>query len=313
MNRRTFSQLLVTGLASGFTTTSHAAAPMDETGMVAVPGGRVWWGRVGSGSRTPLLLLHGGPGGGHDYLLPLAALADDRPIIFYDQLGCGRSDSPADPSLYTIQRSVDELDAVRRGLGLREVILFGHSWGTILAIEAMCQGRGEGVKSLILGGAIASVPQFVAGTRRLLAAMPNGAGARIEELEQAGKSNTPEYQALVQDFYDTHVCRRRPWPPEVMRTVDNLDHSIAYRVMNGPNEFTVTGVIRDWDRRADLSRIALPTLLTTGQFDEVTLDCHQSIQNAVKGATLKIFPDCSHLTMNEQPAEYVSTLRRFLT
>jgi proline iminopeptidase len=313
INRRTFSRfILAAGLPVTYTAATRATASTDSSGMVSVPGGRVWWRRVGSGSKTPLLLLHGGPGGGHDYFLPLADLADDRPVIFYDQLGCGRSDSPADPSLYTIQRAVDELEAVRHGLGLREVVLFGHSWGTTLAIEALSQGRGGGVKALILSGAIPSYPQFVSGTKRLLAAMPNGTGARMSELEQTGKANTPEYQTLVQDFYDAHVCRRKPWPPEVMRTVENLDHSIAYRLMNGPNEFTVTGLLRDWDRRTDLPRIALPLLLTTGEFDEVTLDCHLTVKNAVKGAALKIFPACSHLTMNEKPVEYVATLRSFL-
>jgi proline iminopeptidase len=268
--------------------------------------------RVGTGSRTPLLLLHGGPGAAHFYLLPLGALADERPVIFYDQLGCGQSDSPQDTSIYTIQRSVDEIDAVRRALGLQEVILYGHSWGSMLAIEYLCQGRGSGVRKLVLAGALASVPQYVAGTERLLAPMPNHAGERILALDAAGKSDAPEYQALVQAFYDLYVCRRKPLPREVQETYDMLSTSIAYRVMNGPNELTVTGVIRDWDRRSDLSHIQLPTYTTTGEFDEVTLDCHQTIQRAIKGSKLRIFAGCSHLTMNEKPHDYVSAVRRFL-
>jgi proline iminopeptidase len=281
-------------------------------GYAEVPGGRVWWRRVGDGPGTPLLLLHGGPGGGHDYLSPLGALANQRPVIFYDQLGCGRSESPGESSIYTIQRSVDEVDAVRRALGLNEIILYGHSWGSILAIEYLCQGRGRGVQKLVLAGAIASTPQFVAGAHRLLAQMPNHVGERILALDAAGKSDTPEYEGLVQSFYDAHVCRRKPLPPEVKRTYDNLSKSIAYKVMNGPNEFTVTGVIRDWDRRADLSRIRLPTFITTGQYDEVSLDCHQTIHKAVAGSSLQVFSDCSHLTMNEKPRDYVAAVRRFI-
>jgi proline iminopeptidase len=135
--------------------------------------------RVGTGSGTPLLLLHGGPGAAHYYLLPLGALADERPVIYYDQLGCGKSDCPQDTAIYTIQRSVDEVDAVRRALSLQEVILYGHSWGSMLAIEYLCQGRGSGVRKLVLAGALASVPQYVAGTRRLLAQMPNHGGELI--------------------------------------------------------------------------------------------------------------------------------------
>lgn len=281
-------------------------------GYVQVPGGRVWWQRFGSGSGTPLLMLHGGPGAGHDYLMPLEVLADERPVIFYDQLGCGLSDSPQDPSIYTIQRSVDELEALRHALNLDDVILYGHSWGSMLAIEYLCQGRGRGVRKLVLAGASPSVPQFVAGTRRLLAQMPHHEGARINELYATGKGDTAEYQALVQHFYDLHLCRRKPTPPEVVKAFDTLGKSIAYKVMNGPNEFTVTGVMKDWNRHDDLARINMPTYLTTGQYDEVTLDCHEAIQRAVKGSRLQVFAGCSHLTMNEAPQTYAQAVRTFL-
>lgn len=302
----------VAGLAASAVAPQLAAALPVSEGHAPVPGGRVWWMKVGGGTKTPLLTLHGGPGAGHDYLLPLRALGDGRPVIFYDQLGCGRADSPPRESLYTVQRAVDEVDAVRHALGLNRVVLYGHSWGSMLAIEYLCQGRGAGVERLILGGALASTRQAMAGQQRLIAAMPNGAGARLHALERAGRTASPEYQKLVQLFYDLHVCRRHPWPPEAQATGRNLQTSIAYKVMNGPNEFTITGVIKDWDRRRDLGRIHLPTYITTGQYDEVTLDCHQTIQRGIRGARLEVFPGCSHLTMNEQPARYVAALRRFL-
>ena len=284
--------------------------PTSE-GRAKVPGGTIWWKKVGAGSKPPLLTLHGGPGAAHNYLLPLAALADDRPVIFYDQLGCGKADSPADEKIYTIQRSVDELDAVRQALGLNEIVLFGHSWGSMLAIEYLCQGRGKGVEKLILGGALASVPQANAGQMRLIAAMPNGGGAKLHALEKAHREETPEYQKLVDEFYKLHVMRVDP-TPDAAASFDALGKSIAYRVMNGPNEFTIIGVIKDWDRRKDLHKIKLPTLITTGQYDEVTLDCHQTIHHAIKGSKLEIFKDCSHMTMVEQPAKYVASLRKFL-
>jgi proline iminopeptidase len=284
----------------------------EASGRAAVPGGQAWWKRVGSGSKTPLLTLHGGPGAGHDYLLPLAALAEDRPVIFYDQLGCGRADSPPDEEIYTIQRSVDEVDAIRAALGLERLILFGNSWGSVLAIEYLCQGRGHGVEKLILSGALASVPQAAAGQQRLIDQLPKGGGRRMHELEAAHQEGSSEYAALVQQFYDRHVCRRIPYPPEVEATVATLADSIAYRVMNGPNEFTITGVIKDWDRRADLGLIRAPTLITTGEFDEVTLDCHETLRDGIAGSRLQVFGDCSHLTMNEKPDEYVAALRAFL-
>jgi proline iminopeptidase len=289
-----------------------AFAQTTTEGRAAVPGGTIWWRKVGSGSKTPILTLHGGPGAGHDYLQSLAALATDRPVIFYDQLGCGRADSPQDEAVYTIQRSVDEVDAVRKALGLDRVILYGHSWGSMLAIEYLCQDRGQGVEKLILAGALASVPQANAGMQRLIAEMPNGGGARMHALEAAHQEASPEYQGLVEQFYKLHLCRADPWPPEMLATGQNLATSIAYRVMNGPNEFTIVGVIKDWDRRKDLGLIKSPTLITTGEFDEVTLDCHQTIRDGIKGSRLEVLKDCSHVTMCEKPAEYAALLHGFV-
>jgi proline iminopeptidase len=294
-----------------------AAAPAGariEEGHIPVPGGKVWYRRIG-GNRpgTPLLLLHGGPGAGHDYLLPMAALAQERPVIFYDQLGCGRSDAPETDAPYHLPRFVAEVDAVRRALGLDRIILFGNSWGTMLAIEYLLTGHGRGVEKLILSGALASVPQTIAGQQRLLDALPNGAGARLRALDAADQRQTPEYQKLVTMFYERHVCRRVPWPPEFVAAGTNLEKSPAYRIMNGPNEFTITGNIKHWDRRSDLGRITLPTLLTTGEYDEVTLDCHETIRDGVRGPVkLVVMPGCSHTTMIEQPERYNAILRAFI-
>jgi proline iminopeptidase len=310
---QTTRRAALAGLAATAATPAFAAArAFDDKGMIPVPGGKAWFHRIGAGDKTPILLLHGGPGCGHNYLLPFKALAEERPVVFYDQLGCGKAESPSNEKIYTVQRAVDEVDAIRKALGLKEIVLYGHSWGSMLAIEYLCQGRSQGVQKLVLAGALASVPQANAGQMRLIDEMPNHAGARLHALEKAGKTETPEYTKLVQLFYDLHVCRKKPTPIEVQQTLAILGTSIAYRVMNGPNEFTITGVIKDWDRRKDLGRIKLPTYITTGQYDEVTLDCHQTIQKGIAGSRLDIFADCSHLTMNEKPVEYVTAVRRFI-
>jgi proline iminopeptidase len=288
-----------------------AGIPQAE-GFATVPGGKIYWRKFGSGGKTPLLTLHGGPGSSHNYLLPLQALADERPVIFYDQLGCGRADAPEEDSVYSIQRSVDELDAVRAALGLDRVVLLGHSWGALLAVEYLCQGRGRGVERLILSGAMASIPQVMAGFERLFASLPDGWGDKIHALEKAGKTGTPEYAELVQKFYDTFVLRVPP-SPEVLATLEALSKSPAYRVLNGPNEFTIVGKIKDWDRRKDLKAITQKTLITTGEFDEVTLDCHETLRDGIAGqARLAVMTGCSHLTMNEKPAQYNALLRGFM-
>ena len=288
-------------------------ATEDDSGKISVPGGKVWWRRFGKGKpKTPMLLLHGGPGAGHDYLLRMQALADERPVIFYDQLGCGRSDAPDDASLYTFERFVTEVDAVRYRLGLERFILFGQSWGAMLAIEYFVTGHGKDVEKLILAGGLASIPQASAGINRLVDALPNGVGKRIRALEAAGKQNTPEYEKLVGIFYDTHVCRTNPKPSEYQATIANLSKSPAYRIMNGPNEFTIVGTIKDWERRPDLGKIKVPTLITTGEFDEVTIDCQDTLRTGIAGSRFEVMKGCSHLTMLEQPDAYNAIVRKFI-
>ena len=290
---------------------AKAAVPEAE-GYAPVPGGKIYWRKFGAGGKTPLLLLHGGPGAAHNYLLSMKALADERPVIFYDQLGTGKADAPTDEKLYTVQRSVDELDAVRKALGLEKVILLGHSWGSMLAIEYLCQGRGAGVEKVILGGALASVPQATAGQQRLIDSLPDGFAAKLHGLEKAGKMDTPEYAALTQTFYD-HFVLRVPPTPDALVSFEALSKSIAYRVMNGPNEFYITGIIKDWDRRKDLKAITQKTLITTGEFDEVTLDCHETIRDGIAGPKrMVVMKGCSHMTMVEQPDAYNALVRGFL-
>ena len=306
---------VLAGMAASIASVAHArprARIAQKTGFASVPGGKVWWQKVGHGHKTPILTLHGGPGAGCDYLEPLSALAEGRSVIFYDQLGCGRSDSPPDESLYRFPRFVEEVDAVRAALHLDRIILYGHSWGSMLAIEYLLDRGGHGVEKLILGGALASVPQATAGEMRLIGAMPEGTGARLHQLERENRTDSPEYQRLVELFYHLYLCRLEPWPAQLNKAVENLSKSPAYRIMNGPNEFTITGNIKDWDRSRDLGAIRLPTLLITGEFDEVTLDCHETIRDGIAGSQLVVLKGCSHMAMLEKPDTYNRTMRDFM-
>jgi proline iminopeptidase len=282
-------------------------------GYAHVPGGRVWWRRIGSGLGTPLLVLHGGPGAGHDYLEPLTKLAAERPVIFYDQLGCGRSDKPDDPNLWQVERFVREIDALRRTLNLDRVILYGHSWGGWLAQEYMHSSAGsKSVDKLVLASTSASVHEFIVGAQRLLAALPDGMDARRRSLEADGNTDSPEYRSIVEAFYDRHVVHVDHPPAFLARTFSNLASSRTYPVMNGPNEFSVTGTLRHWDRRSALGDIATPTLVMTAEWDEVTLDCHQRLHQAIARSQLVVLDKARHLAMVEQPEIYTETLRRFL-
>lgn len=284
-------------------------------GFAPVAGGLVWWRIVGSGGRTPLLLLHGGPGAGHDYLEPLSALADDRPVIFYDQLGCGRSDKPDDASLWHIAHFVEEIDALRQALGLHDVILYGHSSGGWVAQEYMAsRGANAGVSGLILASTSASVSQFVAGAERLLAGMPGDFDVQRRHYESIGQTETPAYQSLVEQFYEAHLVHLDgPKPPYLTKTFVNLATSRTYSAMNGPNEFTVTGTLKGWDRSPALSKIAVPTLVLTSEWDEVTRDCHDTLHQGIRGSRMTVIPGARHLAMIEKPKEYTAAIREFLS
>jgi proline-specific peptidase len=279
--------------------------------FVDVPGGRVWVDVVGSGGGVPLLLLHGGPGGGHDYLEPLAALADDRPVIFYDQLGCGNSDRPDNPALWTMERFVEELSAVRQALGLGRVHLYGHSWGGWLAIEYLLHHQ-QGVAGAVLASTSASIAEFVAGTRHLRSLLSKDVQETLDDFEAREDYTAPEYAAAVGNFYDNFLFRQHPYPDSLLRSLANLDGNQVYATMNGPNEFVVTGNLSTWDRTSRLAEISTPVLLTRGGHDEFEVRCAETLEANLPNTERVEFANSAHFAMLEEEEAYVTALRSFL-
>lgn len=286
---------------------------MLEEGFVDVSDGRVWYRRDGGGDNTPLLILHGGPGAASYYVEPFAErLSAHRPTIVYDQLGCGRSDKPDDPSLWTLDRSVAEVDEVRRALGLERCHLLGQSWGGWLSVEYMCRGP-QGIAGLVLASTSASMPQFMAESRRLIGELPEPARTTLIELGARGEYDRPEYREAVLEFYHRHVCRLDPWPEPLQRSTEELDSSQVYQTMNGPTEFDVIGSLSDWDRTADLGRIGLPTLVTVGRYDELTPACSETLRDGIQGARMVVFEESAHCAHLEEPELYAKVVEEFLT
>lgn len=280
-----------------------------EEGHVQVPGGRVWYRAVGRGG-VPLLCLHGGPGFTHHYLEPLEALADRRRVVFYDQLGCGNSDRPDDPSLWTVDRFVEELAQVREALDLDRLHLFGSSWGGMLAMQYALD-RQPSPESLILCGSPASMPRWSRDCAELLAGLPTDVQATIQSHEQHGWTACPEYQAAILPFYRQHVCRLNPWPEGLERSFAEAGYQV-YNTMNGPSEFTVLGTLKEWDVMERLIEIRSPTLLVGGRFDECRPSHLEEMQRRIPGARLSIIEDASHLCFAEQPAEFLQVVNGFL-
>ncbi len=309
MNKRNFiicgflsTMLVITGCGS------KGLQPGE--GFVEVTGGKVWYRIVGSGTGTPLLTLHGGPGAPSDYLNPLAALADERPVIFYDQLGSGRSDAPDDLALWTTERFVEELGQFRAALGLDEVHLYGHSWGTMLAVDSYLTGA-DGIRSLILASPALSIQKWVEDADRLRADLPEEVQQTLAEHEEAGTTDSEEYLEATMVFYQRHLCRREEaW--SVLGPIFEQLNMQVYGTMWGPSEFFATGALSTYDRSGRLGEISVPTLFTAGRFDEATPETTGWYQNLVPDAELVIFEDSAHMTMLEEPERYVEVIRDFL-
>jgi proline-specific peptidase len=284
----------------------------SSEGKVPVRGGSVWYRVAGAGAPgVPLLVLHGGPGAGHDYLESLQALADQRPVVFYDQLGCGKSDIPDDESLWRLDRFVDEVASVRKALALDRIHLLGQSWGGWLAIEYMLT-QPPGIVSLTLANTSASVDEFVVEALRMVSELPPETVATIERCEAEGDTESGEYRAACMAFYQRHLCRLPEWPPAMLRSMANVQASPVYGQMWGPSEFTLTGNLEGWDRRDRLSEIDVPTLIISGTYDEMGPPCQETLRKGIRGSRLHILEDTSHSPHAERPEAFFGILRPFL-
>ena len=280
-------------------------------------GYRTWYRIVGEGEdagKLPVLYLHGGPGGTHDYLEPLEGMAETgRRAIFYDQIGCGKSDLPDDPSLWTVETFVDELGRIREHLGLEQLHIFGNSWGGMLAMEYALTSP-AGVASLIVASSPASIPQWVAEANRLRSLLPEDVQETLTRHEQAGSTESPEYEQACLVYYKRHVCRLDDWPDCVNRTFKFIEaHGVVYRTMNGPSEFHITGPLKDWDISGRLGEIRIPTLVITGEYDEATPAINETVSSGIPGAESVVYPGGSHMAHVEDPEGYMRVLDGFLT
>ena len=282
----------------------------SREGFVDVTGGKVWYRIVGSGEGTPVILLHGGPGSASDYLKPLEGLALDRPVIFYDQLGCGRSDRPENRDLWKIERFVEELGQIRAALNLKEVHIYGHSWGTMLATDYMLTGP-KGVKSLILASPCLSVKRWVDDANGFIAMLPLKTRLAIERHEREGTTDSREYEQAVAEYLKRHVCRLDPWPAELLESFD-MSNPVVYKIMWGPSEFHPTGSLKTYERVSRLNEIQVPTFFTAGRYDEATPEATAWYRSHVSDSSLQIFEKSSHMTMHEEREAYTQSIREFL-
>lgn len=290
--------------------------PVTE-GFVPFRGYRTWYRIVGDLANPapgtfPVLMLHGGPGVPHDYLESLESLAETgRPVIFYDQLGCGNSDQPDDPTLWSVDLFLDELATVRRELGLDQIHLLGQSWGGMLAMEYALT-KPDGIVSIVLASSPASMTLWVQEANRLREDLPPDVQTTLLRHEEAGTTDSEDYQSAMMAFYVRHVCRIDPFPEYVARAMERMGTQV-YNVMNGPSEFHVIGHLKAWDIRDRLSEITFPSLLTSGRYDELTPMQAEIIHRSIPGNEWVIFEESSHLPHAEEADRYLEVLDAFLT
>ena len=278
---------------------------------VPVVGGEVDSRVAAGGPGVPLLVLHGGPGWPS---MPLGdavtELLQDRPVVTYDQLGSGRSDRPDDLSLWTVERFVDELARVRAALGLDEVHLLGHSWGSMLAVSYLLT-RPAGVRSVVLSSPCLDARAWQRDQRAWLAQLPADMQSVVVECEAAGTTDSPAYRAAMDAFYRRHVCRLDPWPAEVEQMFEDVNDQV-YGHMWGASEFTATGTLREFDVTPQLGSLDLPCLFLCGEFDEARPETVRRHAALVPGARWVEIPGASHLPMVERPELYWPHVRAFL-
>ncbi|HTT85357.1 MAG TPA: proline iminopeptidase-family hydrolase [Rhizomicrobium sp.] len=287
---------------------------------VQTPHGRfeVWTRRFGNNPRIKLLLLHGGPGATHEYYEPCDCWLPEAGIeyYFYDQLGSYYSDQPDIDALWEIPRFVDEVEQVRRALGLdaSNFFLLGHSWGGILALEyALAHQRN--LKGLVISNMMASIPAYNDYAERvLMSEMDPDVLAEIKALEAAKDYENPRYMDLLkQHHYVRHVLRMPldRWPDPVNRCFNHINQKI-YIPMQGPSELGASGKLARWDRTADLPLVTVPTL-TIGAGHDTMDPAHMAwMATQVKDGRHLACPDGSHMAMFDDQERYFTGLIRFL-
>jgi proline-specific peptidase len=275
-----------------------------EEGRVAVEGGQIAYRVYGSGSRA-LLCLHGGPGCPSPYLDPLIQLASgDLRVVLYDQLGCGDSEAPDDPSLWTLDRFVREVEQVRSALDLGRIDLLGHSFGGMLAQEWALAHPGE-LRTLTLCSTLCSVPQYRQEVATLIDALPV---AERDILRQG--IDAPGYGEAFDAFSRRHLIRiERPEP--VARSLAAFSHQV-YATLWGTDGLRPDGLVRDWDSSARIGEIRAPTLITVGRYDEVTPACAAAIRARIAGSELVEFPSSAHMAHWEEQGAFLACMRGFL-
>jgi L-proline amide hydrolase len=280
--------------------------------------GSTWYRVVGDlkSTKTPVMVLHGGPGAGHNYCEPIAdVLAQTgRAAVLYDQIGCGNSthlpDKPKE--FWTPELFMEELVLLTQHLGIsNKYNIVGQSWGGMLGMQ-FAISKPKGLNAMVIADSPASMEVWVSEANKLRKELPPEVEATLLKHEAAETTEDPEYVAAVDVFYSRHLCRI-PQPPYVVASFEQLAADpTVYHTMNGPSEFHVIGSLKHWDIRLQLKEITTPTLLVSGRYDEATPAMVKEIHGLIPGSKWELFAESSHMPHVEEPAKFKRVVSEFL-
>ena len=281
---------------------------------------KVWTKRVGNNPTMKVLLLHGGPGATHEYFEAFDSYFPNAGIeyYYYDQLESAYSEQPNDSTLWSVDRYVDEVEQVRKALGLdsSNFYLLGNSWGGILCMEYALKYQ-DNLKGLIITNMMASVPEYNKYANEVLGPqLPPEVLKEVKELEAKREFKNPRYSELLFQYYYTEHVLRMPleeWPDPVNRAFAKLNPNL-YVTMQGPSEFGIVGdaKLKDWDITTELPRITVPTLSVGGAYDTMDPKHMEWIATQVQNGQYLHCPNGSHLSMYDDPEVYFDGIIKFI-
>ena len=280
----------------------------EREGTVATPWGKTWFCRFGDSGGAPLIVIHGGPGFPHNYLLTLKELAVHRPVIFYDQHGCGRSPHTRGETEWTVEEFVEELRSVMKRTAPGGAHLLGHSWGAVPALE--CTLGGAGTRSLVFASPFLSNDRWMADAARLRRRMPETAQRALDEGDRLRVIHTPEYLGASELYYERHVYGVHLFKDLSAAAAQSAGRE-CYLSMWGPNEFTINGSLSEYEGGEKLSLLQVPVLYTCGRSDEATPESIEWFASLTPGSQSRVFELSAHNPHLSEPSDYVACLESF--
>ena len=282
---------------------------------------RVWTKRFGNNPRIKILLLHGGPAAGHEYMECFESFFPKEGFEFYeyDQLGASYSDQPEDSSLWTIERYVDEVEQVRKAIRAdsSNFYILGNSWGGILAMEYALKYQ-QNLKAMIVANMVASCPDYNRYANEVLAKqMDPKVLQEIRNIEAKKDFSNPRYEELLTpNFYQQHICRLKEWPDPVVRAFTHLNNTKVakqiYMIMQGPSEFGLSGRLLNWDIKGRLKEIRIPTLMVGAKYDTMDPKAMEQQSKMVQQGQYLYCPNGSHLSMWDDQKVFMGGVIKFI-